>query len=169
MLSQFKKPSTEVETIVVRAATRDDVMGIVALVEAHARRGSILPRSVDSVCATIDDWLVAAAGDEVLGCVSLLPYSSGLVEVRSLAVQDRYKGLGIGQHLMEALIVEAQRRRLPTLFALTRIVGFFGRFGFVVSDRGMFPEKVWRDCQQCPFLHNCDETAVVLTLEESSE
>jgi N-acetylglutamate synthase-like GNAT family acetyltransferase len=51
------------------------------------------------------------------------------------------------------------------LFALTRVVDFFQRFGFVETDRAMFPEKVWRDCRLCPLINRCDETAVVLSLE----
>jgi amino-acid N-acetyltransferase len=87
-----------------------------------------------------------------------------LVEVRSLAVDEGAQGLGIGRWLMDALIEEAERREIPTLFALTRAVGFFERCGFTVVEKDMFPEKVWADCQFCPVRHHCDETAVVLDL-----
>ena len=65
---------------------------------------------------------------------------------------------------MAALLIEAERRRVPTLFALTRKVAFFERFVFRVTERDMFPEKVWHDCSQCPLINNCDETAMVLAL-----
>jgi amino-acid N-acetyltransferase len=65
---------------------------------------------------------------------------------------------------MRALLVEAEQRRLSTLFALTRVVGFFLRCGFVPAERDRFPQKIWRDCWQCPFLERCDETAVVLEI-----
>ena len=160
------------QTIDVRPAVLADVAGIAALVNDQARRGNLLPRSPQSIAASIDDWLVAAAytesgpssGEEILGCVSLLSYPSGLVEVRSLAVQDSAQGLGIGRRLMESLIDEARRRRITTLFALTRVVGFFEQFGFAVTDRHRFPEKVWHDCWQCPLRERCDETAVLLDL-----
>ena len=135
--------------------------GIATLVNAHAFLGSVLPRSIQSIYNTIDDWVVAEAAGEILGCVSLVTYYSGLVEVRSLAVQDSCQGLGIASRLLEALIAEAERRRIPTLFALTRKIAFFGRFGFQISERARFPEKVWHDCQACPLLDNCDETAMV--------
>ena len=160
------------QTISVRSAMVADVAGIAKLVNDQARRGNLLPRSPQSIVATIDDWLVAADsdgtdawGDEILGCVSLLSYPSGLVEVRSLAVQDNVQGLGIGRRLMEALIAEGQKRRIRTLFALTRVVGFFEQFGFAVTDRHRFPEKVWHDCWQCPLRERCDETAVILELD----
>jgi N-acetylglutamate synthase-like GNAT family acetyltransferase len=153
-------------TVAIRPATKEDVSGIVALVNEQARRGNLLPRSAAAIQATLDDWLVAEANGEITGCVSLLPYTSGLVEVRSLAVQDKAQGQGVGLQLVQALIHEARRRRVPTLFALTRAVGFFERCGFAVTERHLFPEKVWRDCHQCPLRHNCDETAMVLHLAE---
>jgi amino-acid N-acetyltransferase len=122
----------------------------------------VLPRSAESIETTINDWIVAAADDEILGCVSLLRYGSGLVEVRSLVVGERYRGLRIGTRLMEALLREARQREVPTLFALTRRVSFFERFGFEVSERSRFPEKVWHDCRLCPLIDNCDETAMIL-------
>ena len=145
-------------------AKAEDVEGIVALVNHHARLGQLLPRSIQSVSSTIENWIVAEADGQISGCVSLLRYTSGLVEVRSLAVGDSLRGLGIGSKLMQELLETARRRDIPTLFALTRVVGFFERFGFRVTDRSFFPEKVWHDCQQCPLRHNCDETAVALDL-----
>ncbi|MFN2223898.1 MAG: GNAT family N-acetyltransferase [Candidatus Promineifilaceae bacterium] len=164
MLPFRKKPQTLLQTITIRPATVADVPSIAALVMANALQGKVLPRSAAAIEATITDWFVAAAGDEILGCVSLLRYTSGLVEVRSLVVGERYRGLRIGSQLMEALLLEARRREVPTLFALTRKVGFFERFGFKISERARFPEKVWHDCRLCPLMDNCDESAMVLEL-----
>ncbi len=152
------------ETITIRRAVPDDVPSIVSLVNSHAINGEILPRTTEAVYATIDDWIVASAGDEILGCVSLLGYASGLVEVRSLVVGERYRKSGIGSRLMNLLLVEARQRQIPLLFALTRQIPFFERFGFKISSRDRFPDKVWRDCLQCPLIDACDETAMVLHL-----
>lgn len=157
-----RRPKTNVQTIAIRPATIADVPVIAALVLANAIQGKVLPRSAESIETTINDWIVAAADDEILGCVSLLRYGSGLVEVRSLVVGERYRGLRIGTRLMEALLREARQREVPTLFALTRKVSFFERFGFEVSERSRFPEKVWHDCRLCPLIDNCDETAMIL-------
>ena len=130
----------------------------------YARRGDLLPRSEENIAAGLDNWLVAVYDSQIVGCVSLLRYTSGLVEVRSLAVDDEAQGLGIGRLLMKALILEANQRGIPKLFALTRVVGFFERFGFSVVTKELFPEKVWADCRFCPVRERCDETAVVLNL-----
>jgi amino-acid N-acetyltransferase len=152
------------QTIDIRMAVPADVPAIVSLVNSHALDGTVLPRSAESVHRTLDNWFVAVSGDRLLGCVSLLVYASGLVEVRSLVVGSRYRRLGIGSRLMQALLDGARQRRLPTLFALTRKTIFFKRFGFVTSERRLFPEKVWQDCLRCPLLDHCDETAMVLQL-----
>jgi N-acetylglutamate synthase-like GNAT family acetyltransferase len=81
-------------------------------------------------------------------------------------VQDKAQGQGIGLQLVQALIEVAQQRRVPTLFALTRAVRFFERCGFIITEKHFFPEKVWRDCHDCPIRHHCDETAMVLSLSE---
>jgi amino-acid N-acetyltransferase len=153
------------QTIAIRPATIADVPAIAALVLTNAIQGKVLPRSAAAIEGTISDWIVAVADDEVLGCVSLLRYTTGLVEVRSLIVGERYRGLRIGSRLMEALLDEARQRELPTLFALTRKVSFFERLGFMVTGRTRFPEKVWHDCRLCPLVDNCDETAMILEIQ----
>jgi amino-acid N-acetyltransferase len=162
-----KRPRTKLQTITIRPATVADVASIAALVMANAIQGTVLPRSAAAIEVTISDWLVAAADEEILGCVSLLGYTSGLVEVRSLVVGERYRGLRIGSRLMEALLLEAKQRGVPRLFALTRKVAFFERFGFEITERARFPEKVWHDCRLCPLIDNCDETAMMLNLTAS--
>jgi amino-acid N-acetyltransferase len=152
----------------VRPAARADVPGILALVKEHARRGNVLPRTRESIEASLGDWLVAVVPHggalRVLGCVQLLAYGPHLTEVRSLAVDDAAQGQGVGSRLMVALIAEARRRDVYTLFALTRVVDFFERFGFSVTEHARFPDKVWRDCRICPLRERCDEVAVSLKL-----
>ena len=156
-------------TLRVRPARPEDVPAIVALVAAYARRGDLLPRTEEDIRASLDSWLVAEEQGVVLGCGSLVAYSPELLELRSLAVDESAQGRGVGMALTRALIEEARRRGARTLFALTRAVPFFERAGFRLTEMARFPEKVWRDCRLCPFLHNCDETAMVLELRPGGE
>ena len=160
--------SPNLQSRLIRAATPSDVAGILTLVNGYARRGELLPRTAGSIRDTLPDWLVGMDADErLVACVSLLFYTPTLAEVRSLAVDDACQGQGWGSAIMAVLIAEARRRGVPTLFALTRAVGFFERAGFTVTGKEHFPEKVWRDCHLCPIRHHCDETAVVLHLAEN--
>jgi len=149
----------------IRGANPSDVPGIAALIEQHVLEGKLLPRSIASIESTLADWLIAEDVDgEIVACVSLLRYTPELAEVRSLAVADKVKGQGYGRTIVKALIIEARLRQIPILFALTRVVPFFNKLGFQNSNKELFPEKVWRDCKTCPFYHNCDETAGVMSL-----
>ena len=151
----------------IRPARPEDIPGILALVNEHARRGDLLPRTAESIREALGDWLLAKDDDgEIVACVALFAYSPTLAEVRSLAVRDGAKGSGWGSTLLKEIILEARQRGIITLFALTRAVRFFERGGFHISDRQRFPEKVWRDCVNCPLHDRCDETAVVLHLAE---
>jgi amino-acid N-acetyltransferase len=150
----------------IRPAIPTDILGILALVNEHVRRGDLLPRTAESIRSTLSDWLVGVVDGEIVACVSLLYYTPVLAEVRSLAVSDGVKGQGWGKAIVDAIIAKAEREEVPTLFALTRAVHFFEKAGFNITDKDRFPEKVWRDCHVCPLLHNCDETAVILKLQE---
>ena len=150
----------------IRSAFESDVPTIARLVALHAQRGDVLPRGVEAIQKSLPDWLVAEHEGQVVACVSLLSYRHDLAEVRSLVVADEVKGQGIGRALVHALVTEAQRRSIPTLFALTRTVTFFERAGFELSTKERFPEKVWQDCHLCPIRDNCDETAMVLEIDQ---
>ena len=43
---------------------------------------------------------------------------------------------------------------------------FFEKLGFDVVTKESLPLKVWSDCVRCPKQENCDEIAMVLTLED---
>ena len=148
----------------IRAARPSDVPEIYTLVAEHAERGDVLPRTSDSILDSVDDWIVVEDGGRIVGCASMLSYTPELAEVRSLAIDDDVKGTGLGAAILHMLIAEAQRRNIPRLFALTRAVTFFQRAGFVITDKGRFPEKVWNDCNLCPVRDDCDETALELSL-----
>lgn len=156
--------------MLIRPAHDSDIPAILRLVSDHARRGDLLPRTALSIRATLPDWLVGEDADgDIVACVSLLYYTPILAEVRSLAVSDKVKGQGWGQTIIKMLITKAQQNGVPTLFALTRAVPFFRKAGFTVTNKEMFPEKVWRDCQFCPIQTACDETAVTLQLTRNKE
>lgn len=169
MIATIQEPSLrpdaqpEAEPI-IRPASEADVAAIAAIVNEHARQGHLLPRSAANIRASLPDWLVAEVDGAVVGIGSLVEMSPTLVEIRSLAVLPAYRSYGIGGRLVRALVDKARRRGIPTVFALTRVVPFFERLGFVVTEKERFPEKVWRDCAVCPLQQCCDETAVVLEL-----
>lgn len=164
MASETSAPAApqDLRRRVVAPAAAEHVPAITALVNEHARRGDLLPRSQAAIAASLEDWLVGLEGDAVVACGSLFHYNGSLAEVRSVAVSDGAKGRGWGSALVKALLTLAEERQVPEVFTLTRAVGFFAQLGFVVTDKEHYPLKVWKDCQICPLQDNCDETAMAL-------
>jgi amino-acid N-acetyltransferase len=145
----------------LRKATPADVAPLLALINGYADRNLLLRRSEESLRARLADFLVAEEAGGVVGCAALTPLGPGVGEVRSLAVREEHAGRGIGQQLVEALLVEAADRGFAEVLSLTRRVSFFERLGFEVTRRERFLDKLVTDCQACPLNVCCDETAMV--------
>ncbi|MNZ61630.1 Amino-acid acetyltransferase [compost metagenome] len=150
--------------VVCRKATSDDIETLFQLIKGYAEKGIMLPRTREALTYMIDTFVVAEIGDEVVGCGSLTRLGDQLVEIRSLGMTDGYKGLGIGSKLVDALIEQAREQGIMKVMALTYAVSFFEKNGFTVVDKEIFPEKVWKDCVNCPKQLACDEIAVLRTL-----
>ena len=114
-------------------------------------------------------WLVAEAGDQIVGCVSLVFFNEELCEVRSLAVHPDRRGNGLGGDLITAAVELARTRNMRRVLTLTRSLGVFERAGFVRDEVHNYPEKVWRDCAPCPFRERCDEITLIYSLEDGAQ
>jgi len=150
---------------VVRKATLDDVEQIYMLIDRYAQRGIMLPRSRELLSRVIDTFTVAEENGSVIGIGSLCVLGKELVEIRSLGIDEQYKGRGIGSRIVETLVQEAREMKMRQVMALTYEVKFFEKNGFRVVDKEIFPEKVWTDCVNCKKQHCCDEIAVLKTLD----
>ena len=84
----------------------------------------------------------------------------------SLAVDDTYRGQGIGRRLVEWAVEEARRLEVRRIMSLTYEQGFFEKIGFEVVNKDTLPLKVWSDCVRCPKRDGCDEIAMVRTLHD---
>lgn len=148
---------------ILRRAVLADAPAITDLVNYWYRRtGDLLPRSLDDVCESIRSWVVVENDGEVVACGALVILGPELAEVRSLAVKPGYQGNGLGRQIVLQLLEDAEDLGVPTVFTLTKAVGFFEKLGFRITDKERFPRKVWRDCVHCPKLPVCDEVAMVV-------
>lgn len=151
---------------VVRPARPDDAEAIRRLVAAYAERKILLPRSSEEILGRISRALVADAAGEVAGCVFVEVFGDGLCEIRSLAVDERLQGRGLGRALVDGAIGLCRDLGVKRVFVLTYAGRFFRRFGFRPVSKGIFPQKVWGDCIRCPHYYHCDEDALLLDLDD---
>ena len=150
--------------LAVRKASMRDIPAILALINAYAAEGVMLPRTEFELSENIRDFSCAYDGQRLAGCAALHFYSPLSAEVRSLAVRPSAKRLGVGRALVEALEAEAREQNLASIFAFTYVPGFFQKLGFREVERGELPLKVWKDCLRCSKFRSCDEIAVLKRL-----
>lgn len=153
----------------IRPATIHDVPRIQEIINAHAELGKMLFKSLAQLYEGLRDFGVYESDGRVNGCVALTIIWADLAEVRSLAVDERCRGKGIGRELMQWTLGEGRRLAIRRLFALTYEQVFFEKLGFEVVEKDALPLKVWSDCVRCPKRDECDEIAMVLTLTDVPE
>ena len=150
----------------VRPARIDDVPEIHRLLQFHARKGNLLPRPLNELYRNMRDFFVIEIDDELRVCAALEIFTSELAEVRSLAVDDRYIGAGLGRKIVSEIAQEARDLGLSRLMALTYVPEFFHKMHFKTVPKESLPEKVWGVCVKCYKFHDCDETAVLRQLDD---
>lgn len=145
----------------VRKALLTDAGAIHGLLFEHSRNGALLPRALVDIYENIRDFTVLENTRGILGCGALHFYGMHLAEVRSIAVWTRLKGRGLGRRIVRALLREAHQHRILCVCLFTRTPGFFSKLGFAEVKRGQLPDKVYKDCVNCPRLNDCDEIAMI--------
>ncbi|CAM2067133.1 GNAT family N-acetyltransferase [Sulfidibacter corallicola] len=152
----------------IRAAEQADADAIVRLVAGFARVGEMLPVTHASIRSAIPRFTVVETAGTVIGCGALFDWGDGSAEIRSLAVNHRYAGLGIGRMLVDHLTRRAEATEAETLFAMTLKPGFFERLGFERVARSRMPAKIDGDCTGCAFREGCREVAMWRALTVTS-
>ena len=147
-----------------RNARINDAKAIAALINCYAEHDKMLFRSLADIYENLQTFTVAEADGEVVGCCALEVVWADLAELKSLAVAPTHQGRGIGRRLVDAVLEQARRLGVSTVFALTLEAKFFEKLGFAVLQKEDLPMKVWSDCARCPKQQECDEVAVALSL-----
>jgi amino-acid N-acetyltransferase len=148
----------------VREASVLDADRIVELVNNHAVKGLMLPKTPYKIYSVIQNFYVVEIDGKVVGCASLNILWKDIGEVCSLAVDSDHFGQGIGKMVVTKIIERARKLKLQRIIALTYQAEFFEKMGFKLADKDLFPRKLWRECLECPKLEACDELAYVYDL-----
>jgi amino-acid N-acetyltransferase len=144
-----------------RKAKMHDVEALHKLINELAEAGLMLPRSRSVLYESLREFTVIEDDGEFIGGGALHIIWEDLAEIRALAIKPEYHGKGIGKQLINQLINEAKDLGITQVFALTYQVEFFKKCGFEEITKEKMPQKVWKDCINCPKFPNCDEVAMI--------
>lgn len=147
-------------------AKLSDIPAMQALVVSEVKEGVILNRSEDEVATNIRSYVLAKEGEKLLGYTALHVHSKRLAEIRSLIVDETYRGQKIGQRMVEFTLKEAKELGVEEdVLVLTYLPVFFEKLGFNEINKEVIPEhKIWADCIKCIHFPVCNEVALVFKI-----
>src|SRR5579864_6184316 len=95
--------------LMIRPATIHDVPRIQEIINSHAELGKMLFKSFAQLYEDLRDFCVYETADgQIVGCAALTIIWADLAEVRSLAVEEEFRGRGVGRQLVEWSVQEAR-------------------------------------------------------------
>jgi amino-acid N-acetyltransferase len=148
----------------VERAKTSDVPAVYELLRNMSTKGLLLPRSYVNLYESLQTLHVIRDpkdSSRLAGVVALQVAWENLAEVRSLAVLDEFRGLGLGKALTEAIELEARELDVKRMFVLTYVPDFFLKLGYRVVTLDSLPQKIWAVCFNCIHYPNCQEIALV--------
>ena len=142
-----------------------DIETMQSMVQEEVDKGIILLRTEDEMATTIRSYTCVEVDGVLAGFTALHIHSPKLAEVRSLVVSENFRGLKLGQGLVEACKTEGKALGLEDILSLTYAKGFFESLGFKEINKEELPEhKIWADCIRCKHFPICDEIALLYKL-----
>lgn len=132
-----------------RAADLPDVLALLQKAELPA--AGVADTFRDFFVAEREGRLIGAAGLEIYGASALL---------RSVVVQEDWRGTGVGRSLIDLALGEAKARGIEDVFLLTTTAEhYFPRFGFACVSREAVSEEVKESME---FQIACPASAIVM-------
>jgi len=148
-------------------AKLSDIPAMQALVVGEVKDGVILNRTEDEVANNIRSYVLAKDEGQIVGYTALHVHSKRLAEIRSLIVDEKYRGQKVGQRMVEFTLREAKELGVEEdVLVLTYLPLFFEKLGFTEINKELIPEhKIWADCIKCIHFPVCNEVALVYKIK----
>lgn len=126
-----------------RAATIEDVGGILELIEPLEETGALVKRSRELLEQEIERFSVIERDGAIIACAALYPFpKEGLGELACVAVHPDYRKGGRGDQLLSFIEQQARSAELSGLFVLTtRSAHWFRERGFGTADIQKLPRR----------------------------
>jgi amino-acid N-acetyltransferase len=147
-------------------AKLSDIIEMQALVTNEVKDGIILNRTEDEVATNIRSYVLAKENEKIVGYTALHIHSKRLAEIRSLIVDESYRGQNVGKRMVQFTLEEAKSLGVEEdVLVLTYLPQFFQKLNFHEINKEVIPEhKIWADCIKCIHFPVCNEVALVYKL-----
>ena len=119
-----------------RAATIDDVGGILELIAPLEQEGVLVRRSRERLETEIGYFTVMERDGAVIGCAALYPYTKEAAgELACFVIHPDYRDAGRGEALLERIERSAKQKKIKQLYVLTtHAAHWFVERGFKVGS-----------------------------------
>ncbi|MFS0713140.1 amino-acid N-acetyltransferase [Microbacterium sp. 2P01SA-2] len=135
---------------VVRPARASDVRAIREMLDPWVQRRILLGKDLVVLYESVQEFVVAEADGQLIGCGALHVMWEDLGEVRTLIVVDEWLHRGVGGAIVDRLEQGARELGLSRLFCLTFEVDFFARRGFEAIGEQVVDADVYSQLLRSP-------------------
>ena len=153
----------------LRPAKDSEARALYALIAANLEEGHLLPRTLSELTVHAARFVVATRGRRIVGCAELAALGPHVAEVRSLAVDARERGKGVGTLIVDELRRRARGEGFEKLCAFTHAPTHFIQMGFSIVPHSWLPQKLTTDCVRCPLFRACGQYAMVVPLDAAQD
>lgn len=127
---------------ICRAATLNDIGGILELIKPLEQQGILAKRSREKIEMELTDYFVIERDGLIIGCSALHCFENVAV-LACLAVHSDYRGGARGQRLFSTALEKAKQRQVKTVFVLsTQTAQWFVERGFENCEFDKLPEPL---------------------------
>ncbi len=124
-----------------RAASIDDIGGILGLIEPLEADGILVVRSREQMELEITYFEVMEKDGMIIACIACIPdHQEEVAEIACLAVHETYQRSGLGSQLLQIAVDRASKAGISNLYTLTtRSSHWFIEQGFIESSDFKLP------------------------------
>ena len=127
---------------ICRAATLNDIGGILELIKPLEGQGILAKRSREKIEMEIADYFVIERDRLIIGCTALHCFDDFAV-LACLAVHSDYRGGARGQRLFVSALEKAKQKSVKTVFVLsTQTAQWFIERGFEACELSELPQPL---------------------------
>ena len=147
-------PSTsQTGCVEVRNASQGDLGSVLALLG----RSGLPTQGVTA--EAMDEFMIAESQGKLIGVAGLEVYRDSAL-LRSAAVEETWRGTGVGRVLIDRALDRSRELGIHDVFLLTTSAEhYFPKFGFVCVSGDSVPDSIQ---QSCEFRGPCPATATVM-------